>query len=83
LTDVSVYRIQRVVTNKNAVGVPVPKELAKGVKRFIEQHGLKYATEVFETSRDSIVRVAAGMPVRKSTLFVVSERLKEFNEGKQ
>ena len=63
--------------NQNARGVPVSKALADRVKKLIEKHGFKHCIDRLGVSRDSLTRVAAGMPVRKGTIVVIEKNLKE------
>ena len=63
--------------------VVAPQELRDEVKRMIDKHGAVEAGNLLGISRESVVRVAGGIPVRAGTLVMVEREMKKQTPSKR
>ena len=57
--------------------VVAPKELQERVKKLIEKEGAVGASKELGVSRESIARIAGGIPVRAGTIALVTQKFSE------
>lgn len=57
--------------------VPLDDDLLARLRAFVKVHGEKTAAELFGLGSISIVRAAAGLGLRRGTVFVIKTKLDE------
>jgi hypothetical protein len=60
--------IAGMLTHHLAVGVPVPPEIRDAVRTLVESIGERAVVERLAVSRMALLRIIAGMPVRRGTI---------------
>jgi len=55
--------------------IVAPREIQDRVKKLIDRDGVGHVAEKLGISKESVLRVASGMPVRAGTIALVEQKL--------